>query len=148
VSTLGCVEALVGQNQTLDRPAVDNVRFNDLFDVGGRDATIPGAIRIDDHRWAVLALIETPGHVGTHAFLESAQSKFLFEEQLQLGLARGIATTARVSSVALIAADEKMLLELGHEINVQDFVPDKVKRVTSPSAEPWPGRFDRRWPRA
>jgi hypothetical protein len=69
----------------------------------------------------MLALIEAAGHIRTHPFLESTQSEFLFEQVLQLGLAPGVAAPARMSGFALIAADEQMLLELGHNPNLQDF---------------------------
>jgi hypothetical protein len=68
----------------------------------------------------VFALIEASGHICPHSFLKSTQSEFLFEEELQLGLAGGIAATTRMSSFALIAADEEMLFELGHRFNLQD----------------------------
>jgi hypothetical protein len=49
------------------------------------------------------------------------ESEFLFEDKLQLGLRLRIAATTRVSGIALIAADKQVLLELGHEFNLQDF---------------------------
>jgi hypothetical protein len=45
----------------------------------------------------------------------------LFEEKLQLRLARGIAATARMAWIAPIAADEQMPFKLGHNLNLQDF---------------------------
>lgn len=120
----GGIEAFVGKDETLDGLAVDDVGFDDLVDIGGGDASVPDAIGIDDDGGSVLALIEASRHIGAHAFLETAQREFLLEEELELGLARGIAATARMSSLALIAANEEMLLEFGHELNVQDFAAE------------------------
>lgn len=117
----GSVQALVGKDEALDGFSVHDVRFDDLVDVVGSDAAVPDLVWIDNHGWAVLTLIQASGHVGTDALFESAQSKFLLEEILELGLARGIAAAARMARFALVAADEKVPLELGHEFNVQDF---------------------------
>jgi hypothetical protein len=62
----------------------------------------------------VFALIEAPRHVGSHALLESSQRELLLEKKLQLSLASWIAATARMSRLALVAADEQVFLELGH----------------------------------
>lgn len=118
------VETLVGKNQALDRLSVDDVGLDDLLDVCGSDAPVPDAIGINHHGWSVLALVEASGHIGPHPFLEASQSQLLFEEELQLGLARGIAAAARMSGFTRVAANEKVLLELGHEINVQDSTLD------------------------
>lgn len=126
--TTGSVEALVGYEEALDGLAVHDVRVDDLFHIVRRNASIPNTVGINDYRRAVLALIEAARHIGAHSLLEATQRQFLFEEKLQLGLALGIAAPARMSSLALIAADEQMLLELGHEFTVQDF--------------PWEHRFE------
>jgi hypothetical protein len=62
----------------------------------------------------VFTLIEAPRHVGSHALLESSQRELLLEKKLQLSLAAWIAAAARVSRLALVAADEQVFLELGH----------------------------------
>jgi hypothetical protein len=120
VRATGSVEALVGYQEALDGLAVHDVRVDDLFHIVRRNASIPNTIGINDYCRAVLALIEASRHVGAHSFLESAQRQLLFEEKLQLGLALGIAAPARMSRISLVAADEQMLFELGHEFNVQD----------------------------
>jgi hypothetical protein len=120
VRTTGGVEAFVGNEEALDGPSVDDVRLDDLVDIVGGDAAVPDRVRINDDGGAVFALVETSGHVGAHALSESAESQFLFEEELQLGLACRITAAARVPGIALIAANEQVLLKLGHSINLQD----------------------------
>src|SRR5579883_2679998 len=106
------VQALIGEQQSFDRLSVHDVGLDDLVDVG--DTAVPDLVRIDDNGGAVLALIEAPGHVGTHALLETTQGELLFEKELKLGLAGGIAATAGMARLAPIAADKQVLFELGH----------------------------------
>jgi hypothetical protein len=143
VRTTGGIEAFVGKDQTLDGFAVHDVGFDDLVDIGGGDASVPDAIGIDDDGGSVLALVEASRHIGAHAFFETAQREFLLEEELQLGLARGIAAAARMSGFALIAANEEMLLELGHELNVQDFAAEMTEGGMARAARL--SRPTRRW---
>jgi hypothetical protein len=44
----------------------------------------------------------------------------LLELKLQLGLTGGVAASAGMSGFPLIAADEKVLLKLGHSLNLQE----------------------------
>jgi hypothetical protein len=122
------VKALVGKHEPLHRFSVHDVGFDDFLHVGSRDASVPDAIGIDHDRGSVLALVETSRHIGAHSFLETPQGQFLLEQELQLGLARGIAAPARMSSLALIATDEEMLFELGHEINCTGFPSPRSAR--------------------
>ena len=119
--TTGGINALFRQHEALYRPAIHNVGINDLLDVAGRDPSIPDAFGINHHGGTVFALVQTTRHIGAHPFLESAQRKLLLEKKLQLRLARGIAATARMSRLSLIAADKQMPFELRHDFNVQDF---------------------------
>src|SRR5215469_6177914 len=121
VRATGSVQTFVGNEKSFDGLAVHNVRLNDLFHIVRCYASIPDPVRINDHRGSVLALIEAPGHIRAHSLLKSAQRQLLFEEELQLGLALRIAATARMSRLALVAANEQVLLELGHKFTVQDF---------------------------
>jgi hypothetical protein len=131
VCALRSIQAFVGNQQTLDRLPVQDVRFDDLLNVRRRYSPVPNTFRINDHRWSVLALVETSRHVGAHTFLEATQGELLFEEILQLSLTLGIAATAGMSRFPLIAADEEMLLELRHLLNLQDFRPDNCNRSLS-----------------
>jgi len=121
VRAFGSIEAVVSNPKSLHRLAVHNVRFDDLLNIGGRHLPIPHAVGIHDYGRSMLALIQASGHVGAHALPEPAQCELLLKEILQLGLALGITAAPRMTCFALVAADEKVLLELGHELNVQDF---------------------------
>ncbi len=120
VRTTRRVDAIFGQHQALHGFSVHNVGLDNFFHIIELHMPIPDRIGIDHNRRPVFALIETSGHVGANTLFESPQCEFLLEEKLQLGLARRIATSARMSCLALITANENMLLELGHETNLQD----------------------------
>jgi hypothetical protein len=115
------INAIFGEHEALDRFAVHDVGFDNLVDIVRRNPSVPDSIRINDHGGSVLALIQTSRHVGAHSFFEASKCELLFEEKLQLGLARRIAATARMAWIALIAADEQMPFKLGHNPNLQDF---------------------------
>ena len=65
------VQAACGQAETLDRPAVDEVFGDDLFDVFEVDKAIPDGLGIDHDNRAVLALVETASLVGADDVLET-----------------------------------------------------------------------------
>ena len=77
--------------------------------------SIPDGFRIDDHGWAVLALIKASGFVGADGALQSKLGEPVFESLLQFAFAGGVATATRGFRVARVAADENMLLEFRHE---------------------------------
>jgi hypothetical protein len=60
-------------------------------------------------------LIQASGFVRAHQRY-SALGQFCFEKSLQLALARGIATAARMPYFALIHANENVLFELWHQV--------------------------------
>jgi len=115
------VQAVVGNQEALYRFAIDDVGLNDFVDVRGGHVAIPDRFGVHDNGGAVLTLVEASRHIGAHALFQSAQGQLLLELKLQLGLCLGIAAPARMARIALVAADEQMLLELGHEFNLQDF---------------------------
>jgi hypothetical protein len=61
------VDAGVGDAETLDGAAVDQVLFDDLGCVFGLDAAVPNGFRVDDDGGAVLALVEAERLVDAHA---------------------------------------------------------------------------------
>lgn len=124
----GTIQALVGQQQALNGLSVHDVGLDDFVDIVRGNAAVPNLIGINDDGRTVLALVEASGHVGAHAFLEAAEGKFLLEEELELSLAGGIAAAAGMASLALIAADEEMLFELGHESQCTGFCWGSVGR--------------------
>ncbi len=135
VGAAGGIEALVGKYESFDGFSVHDVGFDDFLHVGSRDPSVPDAIGIDHDRGSVLALVETSRHVGAHSFLEPPQSEFLLEQELQFGLARRIAASARMSSFALIATDEEMLFELGHDIKCTGFLWQEALGRSFPPAD-------------
>lgn len=134
--TAGSIDAFLREHEPLNRVTVHDVRFDDLFDIVSGDSSIPNRIRIDDHSGPVLALIEATGHIGTHPLFESSQRELLLEEELQAGLARRIAAAARMSGFPLIAADEKVLLELGHGTQFTGF-GQRTGQPEGPTEQTW-----------
>jgi hypothetical protein len=92
------------------------VGVNDFVDVSLGDVSVPNGLGIDNEVRAVFALIETARLVGAHFAFEAAFREFLFEKFLQFRLATGIATSARISRRALVAAYEDMFFKLGHVV--------------------------------
>ena len=121
----GGVDALVGEHEPFHRIAVHHVRFDDLIDIIGRDPPVPNGVGVDHDRGSVLALIKTARHIRAHALLQPTQREFLLEEELEVRLPGGIAASARMSRLALIAADEQMPFELGHGIKCNGFPDEK-----------------------
>ena len=76
------VDTFIRQPQTLDRPLMNDVRFDNFRHVFGFDAAVPNCFRVNNHGWPVLALIQTTGFVGANGGLQSARGEFLFESQL------------------------------------------------------------------
>jgi hypothetical protein len=101
--------------------AAEDVRFDDFVDIGFGDVPVPHSFGIDDEVGAVFALIETARLVRSYFALQAAFREFLLEQFLQFGLAAGIAASPEVSRRALVAADENMLFEFGHEIAEFEF---------------------------
>ena len=65
------VQTLVWQAETFDGLIAHDMRLDNLVDVGIRDVSVPDSFRIDDDRWAMLALIEAASLIGAHATLQS-----------------------------------------------------------------------------
>jgi hypothetical protein len=103
----GCgIQAGVGEAQALDRRSADDVRCDNLFDVGLGHASIPNRFGIDDDRGAVFALVEAAGLVDAHAAGEAGGLSELLQLRVQLALAIGGAGWARRIGGALIVTDE------------------------------------------
>ena len=54
------VQASLCKTKTLDRFPANDVCVDNLIDISFGDVAIPDGLRIDDHGWAVLALVEAP----------------------------------------------------------------------------------------
>lgn len=68
----------------------------------------------------MLALVKAAGLIGAHSSLQAALLQLFFEELLQPGFARGIATAARMTFRPPVAAYENVPFEFGHGNNVQE----------------------------
>jgi len=115
VLAAGCIEASIGYLQAFYGTVADDVGLHNFSHIGGFHVAVPHGLGIHDDGGAVFALVETTGFVGTHLGPESALSQLSLKNALQFGTSGGVATAARMSFGALIAADEDVLYELGHE---------------------------------
>jgi hypothetical protein len=75
----GSVEAGVGQHEAPHRFAPEDMRLNDLLDIGLGDVPIPHRLRVNHNVGTVLALVETARLVGTHFAFEAVFRQFLLE---------------------------------------------------------------------
>lgn len=112
------VQAFIGETEAVDWLSVDDVGFDNFVDIGLSDVSVPDCFRIDDQIRAVLALIEASGLVGADASLETAGGEFLLKQFLQARFCFRIAASARMARRALVAANEYVVLELGHQATV------------------------------
>ena len=108
------IDALVPQSKSLDGYSTDDVRFDDLGHIFWLHASVPDGVWIDDHIWAMLALIEASCLVCPHCRLQSSRTYCFFESLVQLSTAVGIATASRTSGLALIGANKYVVLEPWH----------------------------------
>ena len=108
------VQAGVGKTESLDRLPVNDVRFDDLVDIGVGDVSIPDGLGVDHNRRPVLALIEAAGLVRADSSLQSALGELLLECSLQVGFSGGIAASPRIARWTLVPADEDVLFEFRH----------------------------------
>src|SRR5262245_66328467 len=88
--------------------------IDDLGDIGFGDAAVPHGLRVHDHGWAVLALIETARLVRAHPPVQAALPERLLERLLQAIVGLRIAAAPRMAGLTLVAADEDVLLERRH----------------------------------
>ncbi len=83
----------------------------------------------------MFALVEASGFVGADGALQSQFSEPVFESFLQLAFASRVTTAARGFRIALIAADENMLLEFRHEDSLRDEAWAKCRAPLDRTAE-------------
>ena len=77
--TRGCIQAAIGQHQSLNWLAADDMRLDNLIDVGLGDMCVPYGIGINHEIRAVFALVETARLVGAHFAFEAPLRQFLLE---------------------------------------------------------------------
>jgi hypothetical protein len=111
------VEAGFGKAEALDGAIVEDVFGDDLVYVLELDESVPDGLGVDDDHGAVLALIEATGLIGSDGVLEAALLEGFFEGVFEFFAAAEPATGPRGRIIALVGADEDMVVEPGHERN-------------------------------
>src|SRR5579859_1730278 len=126
------VEARIRQPEALDRSAADNMRLDDFVHVSLGDMSVPDRVWVDHKVWPMLALIETPGLVGTHFAFQSALGQFLLKQLLQPRFRLGIAASSRMSRRPLVPANEDVFFELGHQATAGTLSPPPISASHMP----------------
>lgn len=108
------IQAGIRDNQTLYRLVTDDVRLDDLIDIGCGDAAIPHRIGIDDDVRAMLALIQAAGFIGADCTVDASLCQLDLEYPLQIGIASRIAASAHISGGPVVGADEDVLAKFWH----------------------------------
>jgi hypothetical protein len=115
VRTLLGVEAGVGEAQPRYGATVEEMFCDDLLNVVDVDEAVPDGLGIDHDDGAVLALIEASGFVGADVMLEASVFDGVLEGRFELFAAVGEAAGAGGRFVALVGADEDVVVKLWQE---------------------------------
>jgi hypothetical protein len=116
VRTALSIQARIGNHKPLHRAIAQNVALYNLFNVSGSHAAIPYCIRINHHRWPVLALVQAPGLVGPYGTFDSPLRELDFKHPLQIRLTVRVATAARIARRALVRTNKYVLPEFWHRL--------------------------------
>jgi hypothetical protein len=114
MGTLLNVEAGVGKAQSLYGAAVEEMLGDDLLDVFNMDEAVPDGLGVDHDDWAVLALVEAAGFVGPDVVLEAGFLNGVLEGGFELFTAGGKAAGTGGAFVALVGADEDVVVKFWH----------------------------------
>jgi hypothetical protein len=112
------VEAGVWEAKALDWAAVEDVLGDDLVYIFEGNEAVPDGLRIDNDRGAVLALVEAAGFIGSYGVLEAGVFEGFLEGVFELFAAAGTATGAAGGAIALVGADEDVVVKLCHAYEV------------------------------
>ena len=107
----GGVEAVVGDDEALDRVSGDEVFPDDLGHVFDCDAAVPDGFGIDDDRGSVFALLQASGLVNADTDGEACGLHRIFEAGVELAFAVVGAGRPRAARLAKISADKNVALE-------------------------------------
>lgn len=121
------IDAPVGQTQSLDRTARQQMRGNNFVHIGFSDVPVPDGFRVDDHGWPMFTLVKASGLVDADAPLKAGRIHSLLEPCLQLRFAVGITAGTRTAGFALVDADKYVPLILCQE----DLLPKHFYRYLS-----------------
>ena len=114
------VEAGVGQAEALDGAAADKVLVHDFVEVAGFDEAVPDGFGVDHNYGAVLALVEAAGLVDADAMFQAGSFYGVFQFAFELFAVFMATTGAGGGFVALIEADENVMVEFWHVFLVAD----------------------------
>lgn len=89
---------------------------DDLVDVFEVDGAVPDGFGIDHDDWAVLALVEAGGLVGADLVFQAGVLQGFLQGGFELFAVLAAAAWARGVFVALVVADEEVVLELWHPV--------------------------------
>jgi hypothetical protein len=113
VRAVFCVDALIGQAQTFDRPPGDQVLGHNLRRILWLDVPVPDRLGVNDDYRSVLALVKAAGFVDAHlAAQPSGLGQFL---QLRVQLAASVcgAGGPRRTLGPHIVADKDVMFKCG-----------------------------------
>ncbi len=126
------IQARVSNAQPLHRTPADQMLGDNLFRVLWAHAAVPHRLRIDHHRGAVLALVQTAGLVDSHPAGQSGLLAQLIEPRVQLaGSIAGAGGPGRIGR-ANIVADKNVALEYGQTRFSPDLCFLFFIRITDP----------------
>jgi hypothetical protein len=108
------VEAGSRQAKPLHGTSMQKMLGDDLIHVLEFDEAVPDCLGIDDDYGAMLALVEAAGLVGANQVLKAGILYSVLEGGFELFAALGKATRARRVLVALVGANEEMVLKFRH----------------------------------
>jgi len=114
VGTMLGIEADIGQAKAFDGTTVQEVFVDDLLDVLEVDEAVPDGLRIDHDYGSVLALVEATGLVGADVVLKASFLDGILECRFKLFAALGQTAGPRGAFVALVGADEDVVVKLWH----------------------------------
>jgi hypothetical protein len=124
------IQAAVGEQKPLHRPAMNKMLFDDLRDILSMHKAIPDRVRIDHNHRPVLALVKTPQFVRPHFALQTGVLERILEGVLELPAASSGTTGTGCVFVPLIGTDKEMMLKLCHFIVPSDYRIEVVVRRT------------------
>jgi len=105
------VQAGVGDAETLDGAAGDEMFSDDFVGVFGFNSAIPDGVGVDDNSGAVLTLVKATGFVDADAAGQAGFAGELRETGVERALAVGSAGRARRVGGADVVADEDVAFE-------------------------------------
>ena len=108
------VETGVGEAQAPDGTVVEEVLGDDLLDVFEVNKAVPNGLGVDHDDGTVLALIEAARLVGSDMVLETGVLDGVLEGGFEFFTAIGKAAWTRGAFIALVGANEDVVVKFRH----------------------------------